>query len=170
MNSWSGSNVFQVRTAPYISIKCSTRIFVHRISRSNCRRLFNEWGPDKGRLLYDRDCSSKVLEKTCQCLDLSKENTYYFGLFLIKKENDGGVTLVRKLMDFEAPYISQRFLHYCRIRSKIALNLLYIETSSDVDRGWILTTNEIKDQLNHLQSNGNKKKVRCIFSSNKKKI
>lgn len=43
---------------------------------------------------------------------------------------------------------------------KIALNLLYIQTSSDVDRGWILTTNEIKDQLNSLQSNGNKKEVR----------
>lgn len=42
---------------------------------------------------------------------------------------------------------------------KIALNLLYIQTSSDVDRGWILTTNEIKDQLNILQSNGNKKEV-----------
>ncbi|XP_037032551.1 sorting nexin-17 [Bradysia coprophila] len=122
---------------------------------------------------FTTECSSKVLEKTCQCLGLSKEYTYYFGLFLIKKENDGGVTLVRKLMDFEAPYISQRFLHDCRIviRSsywdpyydqhlmldKIALNLLYIQTSSDVDRGWILTTNEIKDQLNVLQANGNKK-------------
>lgn len=43
---------------------------------------------------------------------------------------------------------------------KIALNLLFIQTSSDVDRGWILTTNEIKDQLNSLQSNGNEKEVR----------
>lgn len=64
---------------------------------------------------YTTECSSKILEKVCQCLDLPKEYTYYFGLFLIKKENDGGVTLVRKLMDFEAPYISQRFLHDCRI-------------------------------------------------------
>ncbi len=46
---------------------------------------------------------------------------------------------------------------------KIALNLLYIQTSSDVDRGWILTTNDIKDQLNDLQLNGNKKEVCSIF-------
>lgn len=39
----------------------------------------------------------------------------------------------------------------------IALNLLYILTLSDVERGWIITTNEIRDQLSSLQSRGNKK-------------
>lgn len=53
------------------------------------------------------------------------------------------------------PYYDQHLM-----LDKIALNMLYIQTSSDVDRGWILTTNEIKDQLNSLQSNGNKKEVR----------
>lgn len=47
---------------------------------------------------------------------------------------------------------------------KIALNLLYIQTSSDVDRGWILTTNEVKDQLDALQSNGNKKEVCLVWA------
>lgn len=53
---------------------------------------------------------------------------------------------------------------------KIALNLLYIQTSSDVDRGWILTTNEIKDQLNSLQSNGNKKEVRRYIAVAEKNL
>lgn len=64
---------------------------------------------------YTTECSSKVLEKACQNIDLSNEFTYFFALFLMRKEKDGGVTLVRKLMDFEAPYISQRLLDDCKI-------------------------------------------------------
>jgi sorting nexin-17 len=58
--------------------------------------------------IFTTECSTKVLEKACQFIDLNKDYMYYFSLFLMKKENDGGITLVRKLMDFEAPYISQK--------------------------------------------------------------
>lgn len=64
---------------------------------------------------YTTDCSSKVLEKACHQIDLPKDFIYYFSLFLMRKENDGGITLTRKLMDFEAPFISQRMVEECKI-------------------------------------------------------
>lgn len=45
------------------------------------------------------------------------------------------------------------------IKNSIALNLLYILTLSDVDHGWILTNPEIREQLNSLQKDVNKKEV-----------
>lgn len=34
----------------------------------------------------------------------------------------------------------------------VALNLLYIQTVSDIERGWILCTKEVKSQLAHFQA------------------
>ena len=45
------------------------------------------------------------------------------------------------------------------MQDSIALNLLYILTNSDIDRGWTITTNEQRNQLNSLQATGNKKEV-----------
>lgn len=64
---------------------------------------------------YTTECSSKVLAKACHNIDVRPEFAYYFALYLMRKERDGGVTLVRKLMDFEAPYVSQRLLDDCKI-------------------------------------------------------
>lgn len=52
------------------------------------------------------------------------------------------------------PAYDQALMH-----NSIALNLLYILTLSDIDRGWIMTTPEIGQQLNELQAKGNKKEV-----------
>lgn len=43
--------------------------------------------------------------------------------------------------------------------NSIALNILYILTLSDVDRDWILSSSEIRDQLYELQVKGSKKEV-----------
>lgn len=64
---------------------------------------------------YTTECSTKVLAKACQNIDVRAEFAYYFALYLMRKERDGSVTLVRKLMDFEAPYISQRQMDECKI-------------------------------------------------------
>lgn len=77
---------------------------------------------------YTTECSSKVLEKACQQIDLPKDYVYYFSLFLMRKENDGGITLIRKLMDFEAPYISQRLGDDCKIVIRKKLVSLLSET------------------------------------------
>jgi sorting nexin-17 len=118
------------------------------------------------------ECSVKVLEKSLKAIDLPEDFTYYFALFLIRKEADGSVTLVRKLMDFESPFISLRTASDCQIvirknywdasydldlmRDKIALNLLYIQSISDVERSWVIANPETRQCLSSLQVAGNK--------------
>uniref|UniRef100_A0A1Q3FLS6 Putative sorting nexin n=1 Tax=Culex tarsalis TaxID=7177 RepID=A0A1Q3FLS6_CULTA len=122
---------------------------------------------------FTTDCSSKVLEKACAFIDLPKEYTYYFSLYLVRKESNGDIAITKKLMDFEAPYISQKQWEDCKIvirtsywdanydlelmRDRIALNLLYIQVLSDVERGWIITTRDLAEQLTDQQARGNKR-------------
>lgn len=119
------------------------------------------------------DYSSKILEKACQKIDLPNDYIYYFSLFLMQQNNEGGVVLVRKLMDFESPYMSQRLMYDSQIvirksywgpsydselfQDKIALNLLYVQTISDIENNWIITSNNDKEILQELRCSGNKK-------------
>jgi sorting nexin-17 len=116
--------------------------------------------------------TAKVLEKSLRAIDLPEDYTYYFALFLIRKELDGTVTLVRKLMDFESPFISLRAASDCQIvirknywdpsydldlmRDRIALNLLYIQSISDIERGWVIASPETRQCLSSLQVVGKK--------------
>lgn len=118
------------------------------------------------------ECTRKVLEKSLRAIDLSEDCTYYFALFLIRKETNGSVTLVRKLMDFESPFISLRTASDCEIvirknywdpnydldlmRDRIALNLLYIQSISDIERSWVIASPETRQCLGSLQVAGKK--------------
>ena len=51
-----------------------------------------------------------VLEKACSLLSVPEDLVYCFALFLIRRDEDGDITVVRKLQDFESPYISQKAL------------------------------------------------------------
>lgn len=64
---------------------------------------------------YSTDYTSKVLEKAAQNIDLAPEFVEYFTLYLMRTEQNGETTLIRRLMDFEAPYITQRILDDCQI-------------------------------------------------------
>lgn len=64
---------------------------------------------------YTTDCTSKVLEKAAQNIDLDEQYVEYFTLFLLRTERNGETSLARRLMDFEAPYITQRLLDDCQI-------------------------------------------------------
>jgi sorting nexin-17 len=128
------------------------------------------------------ECSSKVLEKALRAIDLSEDCTYFFALFLLRREPKSNglrdVTLVRKLMDFESPFISLQKASDCEIvirknywdltfdidlmRDRIALNLLYIQSISDVECGWIMTNAEVRQRLNSLQEIGDKKEYMNI--------
>lgn len=50
------------------------------------------------------------------------------------------------------------------MQDNIALNLLYIQTVSDIECDWIIATQDVKDQMASLQDRGNKKEVskNCI--------
>jgi sorting nexin-17 len=44
--------------------------------------------------------------------------------------------------------------------NQVALNMLYVQTVADVERGWVLSNKEMKQQLASLQARGAKKEVR----------
>ncbi|KAG8231282.1 hypothetical protein J437_LFUL010320 [Ladona fulva] len=136
------------------------------------------------------NCSSKVLEKVSQHIRLPPDLINYFSLFLIKKEEDGQLTILRKLQDFESPYISQKSMNCLTrvvlrksywdpayddilMRDSVALNLLYVQTVADVERGgWLLRDDcskweDAQAMLASLQAKGAKKEYleaaqRCL--------
>ena len=54
--------------------------------------------------------TDSVLEKTCIQLNIQEDLHSCFSLFLIRRDYDGEINIVRKLQDFESPYISQKAL------------------------------------------------------------
>lgn len=41
----------------------------------------------------------------------------------------------------------------------VGLNLLYIQTVTDIEKEWVITTKDVRDQLCDLQERGNKREV-----------
>ncbi|XP_039605420.1 sorting nexin-17 isoform X1 [Polypterus senegalus] len=121
------------------------------------------------------DQTEDVLEAVASKLDLSDDLVGYFSLFLVREGKDGSYSFVRKLQEFELPYVSVTSLRNPEYRivlrksywdssydndvmdSRVGLNLLYAQTVSDIERGWILVNKEQHRQLKSLQEKGSKK-------------
>ncbi|XP_059488165.1 sorting nexin-17 isoform X2 [Neocloeon triangulifer] len=122
------------------------------------------------------DPSDEVLENLSQKLHLAPEFVKFFSLFLIRKDDDGSgeITVIKKLENYESPYISLKSLpglHRVVLRKnfwdlsvetmlaedRVALNLLYTQAIWEVERGWILTTKDVRNKLSSLQSRGEKR-------------
>lgn len=132
------------------------------------------------------DRSDQVLAKVCRQINLPAEYIGYFALFLVHREEAVAGTaavavdhdlILRKLQDFESPYISQRGAlgggQSARIivrksywdaaydvelmRNACALSLLYAQTVSDMERGWITCARDTRSQLTGLQARGAKR-------------
>ncbi|XP_070534165.1 LOW QUALITY PROTEIN: sorting nexin-17-like [Ptychodera flava] len=124
--------------------------------------------------IMSTDQTDDVLEAVASNIDLADDYVYYFALFLIKKDPDGTFSIVRKMQDFESPYISLKTAgskHKIVLRKsfwdpsfdddllddRVAMNLLYVQAVSDIERGWTLATKEQLERLEALQSKGSKK-------------
>ncbi|XP_023579376.1 sorting nexin-17-like isoform X2 [Octodon degus] len=121
------------------------------------------------------DQTEDVLEAVAAKLDLPDDLIGYFSLFLVREKEDGASSFVRKLQQFELPYVSVTSLRnqeYKTVLRKsywdsaydddvmenwVGLNLLYAQTVSDIERGWILVTKEQHQQLTSLQEKVSKK-------------
>ncbi|XP_038840363.1 sorting nexin-17 [Salvelinus namaycush] len=121
------------------------------------------------------DQTEDVLEAVASKLDLPDDLAGYFSLFLVREGVDGGLTFVRKLQDFELPYVSVTSLRSSEFHialrksywdtaydsdvmdNRVGLNLLYTQTVSDIERGWILVNKDQHRQLKSLQEKGSKK-------------
>uniref|UniRef100_A0A8C2ECW4 Ras-associating domain-containing protein n=2 Tax=Cyprinus carpio TaxID=7962 RepID=A0A8C2ECW4_CYPCA len=77
------------------------------------------------------DQTEDVLEAVASKLDLPDELVGYFSLFLVQERGDGGCTYVRKLQEFELPYVSITSLHSPDYR--IVLRKSYWDTAYDSD-------------------------------------
>lgn len=122
------------------------------------------------------DQTEDILEAVASQIDLPDDFVYYFGLYLVKKEDKGDNSIVRKLQEFESPYISLKsankegtFRIVLRksywdssfddelIENKVAMNLLYVQAVSDIERNWVQVTKEQIKHLNTLQQRGSKR-------------
>ncbi|KAG7199058.1 hypothetical protein KM043_017960 [Ampulex compressa] len=119
--------------------------------------------------------SGHVLKKVCQHIKLVEQYHPYFALFIINQEGNDNISLLRKLQDFESPFITNK--NICAIGTRIvlgknywdiaydldlvndpvALNLLYIQAVAEIHRGWILVTDKIKNHLTSLQDDEKKR-------------
>ncbi|KAK7502934.1 hypothetical protein BaRGS_00005883 [Batillaria attramentaria] len=122
------------------------------------------------------DQTDDVLEAVASQIEIPDDFVYYFGLYLVKKEDQGDNSIVRKLQDFESPYISLRTANTEGVNrivlrksywdssfdddlleNKVTMNLLYVQTVSDIERQWVLATKEQLKHLSTLQQRGSKR-------------
>ncbi|GAB1606378.1 sorting nexin-17-like isoform X2 [Argonauta hians] len=121
------------------------------------------------------DQTEDVLEVVASQIEIPEEHTYYFALYLVKREEDH-YCIIRKLQDFESPYISLRAFnndgHYCIVlrksywdmqydndllNNRVTLSLLYTQAVHDIEQQWIIATKDQFLQLSALQQKGSKK-------------
>nr|XP_033331517.1 sorting nexin-17 isoform X2 [Megalopta genalis] len=121
------------------------------------------------------DHTGVVLKKVYKHLKLPEEYYPYFALFIVAQNDSNSVYLLRKLQNFESPFITNKHMH--NIGRKIvlgknywdvaydlelmnnaaAMKLLYVQAVSEVQRGWVIAKDELKDYLITLHNQGKKK-------------
>ncbi|TKS76069.1 Sorting nexin-17 [Collichthys lucidus] len=121
------------------------------------------------------DQTEDVLDAVATKLDLPDDLVGYFSLFLVREGVDGGLTcsLLRSLV-FNLPnapplltpnpFQAENCASYWDMAydadvmdNRVGLNLLYAQTVSDIERGWILVNKDQHRQLKSLQEKGSKK-------------
>ncbi|XP_051156235.1 sorting nexin-17 isoform X2 [Leptopilina boulardi] len=109
--------------------------------------------------------SKQVLKKLCRHMKLPERYDSYFSLFITVQDEDDNLRIVRKLQDFESPVITLKAAQRSDtkiifgkwfwdigydlelIHDSVALNLLYIQTVAEVERGWIVVPKQMRHQL-----------------------
>ncbi|XP_050748365.1 sorting nexin-31 isoform X1 [Gymnogyps californianus] len=123
------------------------------------------------------DTAERILEVTLCKMGLSRELIKYFSLFFFQDHDDGALSVVKKVAEFELPYVSlqsMRELH-CKLGirkwymdpsldtllmdCRASLNLLYMQAIQEVKRNWVKPTEGQMQELEFLQKNANKAKV-----------
>uniref|UniRef100_A0A8C0EZF1 Sorting nexin 31 n=1 Tax=Bubo bubo TaxID=30461 RepID=A0A8C0EZF1_BUBBB len=122
------------------------------------------------------DTAERILEVTLCRMGLSRELIKYFSLFFFQDHDDGALSVVKKVAEFELPYVSlQSMKELCcklGIRKwymdpsldtllmdcRASLNLLYMQAIQEVKRNWLKPTERQMQELEFLQKNANKAK------------
>ncbi|CAH1774725.1 unnamed protein product [Owenia fusiformis] len=126
--------------------------------------------------IQSTDQTDDVIESVASNINLPEDFAFYFGLYLVKKEEGADLSIVRKLQDFESPHISLKAankegVHKIVLRKgywdismdddlledRVAMNLLYVQAVSDVERNWVMVTKDQHKQLQTLKQKSSKK-------------
>ncbi|XP_044103033.1 sorting nexin-31 isoform X2 [Neovison vison] len=109
-------------------------------------------------------------------IGLSQELLGYFGLFLIRFCKEGKQSVMKKLVDFELPYVSLRSAEAenCRVGLRkwymdpsldsvltdcpAALQLIYMQAVQDIEKEWAKPTQAQRQKLQALQKEDNQTK------------
>ncbi|XP_077207897.1 sorting nexin-31 isoform X2 [Paroedura picta] len=101
------------------------------------------------------DTAGRVLEVVSYKIKLPRELLGYFSLFLIQDRNDGELSVLKKLAEFELPYVSLQSVKQspCKIAVRkwymdpsldkilmdciTSVNLLYIQALEEMEKKWI---------------------------------
>uniref|UniRef100_T1PJC3 PX domain protein n=1 Tax=Musca domestica TaxID=7370 RepID=T1PJC3_MUSDO len=119
---------------------------------------------------YVSDNATALLRKALTCVQLPADMMPYLCLFLVRRESKDSLVLLRKLMDFESPFVSRLYNQPCQIqirksywnpaydlvlmKNPIACNLLFMQTISEIEREWIIASPEVLKKLKSLQEYG----------------
>ena len=63
------------------------------------------------------------LEQVCSQLGVPEEYHHCFSLYVIRRDPDGDITVVRKLQDFESPYISLKTVSSLKLEDAVGIVL-----------------------------------------------
>ncbi|XP_064332994.1 sorting nexin-31 isoform X3 [Camelus dromedarius] len=122
------------------------------------------------------DTAERVLEVVSHKVGLCRELLGFFGLFLIQFCKEGKLSVMKKLVDFELPYVSLRSseVENCGIGlrkwyldpsldsrlmdCRVAVDLIYMQAIQDIEKEWAKPTEEQKQKLEALRKEDNQTK------------
>ncbi|KAM9051080.1 sorting nexin-31 isoform 2-T2 [Megaptera novaeangliae] len=122
------------------------------------------------------DTAERVLEVVSRKIGLCQELLGYFGLFLIRSYKEGKLSVIKKLVDFELPYVSLRSsevenfqvglrkwyldpsLDSRLMDCRAAVDLIYMQAIQDIEKEWAKPTEVQRQKLEALQKEDNQTK------------
>ncbi|XP_029662616.1 sorting nexin-17 [Formica exsecta] len=123
-----------------------------------------------------REYSGEILKKVYENIQLLEKYHSHFALFIIiQDELSGNIKILRKLQDFESPFITYKYMSSMGtkivlrksywdttydlelLNDPVTLNLLYVQTAAEIRSGWILTNKDVQYHLENMQKSGNRK-------------
>ncbi|XP_037969113.2 sorting nexin-17 [Plutella xylostella] len=121
------------------------------------------------------DSSGALLDIACNYINLPKELTKYFSLFLFNWScAKDGQPSIKKLEEYESPYISQKYVRpedkivlrksywdpcydVDLMIDRVSLDLLYLQVIEEIDLGWIIAEPDTREILAGYEANKQKR-------------
>ncbi|XP_024612296.1 sorting nexin-31 isoform X3 [Neophocaena asiaeorientalis asiaeorientalis] len=128
------------------------------------------------RAIYRWTPAQRVAEVVSHKIGLCQELLGYFGLFLIRSYKEGKLSVIKKLVDFELPYVSLRSSEVENFKvglrkwyldpsldsrlmdCRAAVDLIYVQAIQDIEKEWAKPTEVQRQKLEALQKEGNQTK------------